>query len=150
VDVRFAHLHEDDGVLIGVINTRRDLAFAKQGWYRVPVARYRQDLSTEAIAVIGFFFSRAFGGRNGQIVCYALKLGVELVTRRDLIPSEPNHARADMRYYRVAIGTLVEKQPPIVNATHRSISFIHTTWGRFNAAAVIADLYRAESGAEGV
>lgn len=143
MDVRFAHLHEDDGVLIGVINTRRDLAFAEAGWYRVPVARYRQDLSTEAIAVMGFFLSRAFGGRNGQVACYALKLGVELVTRRDLIPSEPLHARADARYYRVAIGSLVEKLPPITNPTHRAIAFIHTTWGRFSAAATIADLYRA-------
>ncbi|MDZ4771347.1 MAG: hypothetical protein SGJ24_19660 [Chloroflexota bacterium] len=136
-------LEPDDGMLIGVINHPRDLVFARAGWYRVPVARYRQDLSTQAVAVMGFFLSRKFGTQNGGVAYYARKRGVELATRRELIPSEPDHARADERYYRVALGALIARTPPITNPTRRTIAFIHTTWGRFAAAAIIADLYRA-------
>lgn len=136
----FPDLDPLDGVLIRVINTPRDLAFAQDGWYRVPVLRYPHDLSVQQIVVIGFFLSRAFGARNGSIAYYALRRGVEMALRKDLLPMEAGHPRAEDRYYRVALGALIERNPPIVNAKRRRIGFIWSSWGRFAAAATIADL----------
>ena len=42
-----------------------------------------------------------------------------LVTRRDLIPSEPNHPHAGNWYYALQIGPLEHKLPPIVSLRWR-------------------------------
>ena len=69
--------------------------------------------------------------------------GLELVYRKDLIP-DPKHPRANNVYYRVALGDLEAKTPPITNPTRRPISFIYTTWDRFYQAHTVADLYSTD------
>jgi len=72
---------------------------------------------------------------------YARCLGHELVTRRDLLPGEPDHPRADERYYKLQLGPLQRREPPIVSQRWRRLAFIHTTWDRFQAAQEINDLF---------
>lgn len=135
-------MYPDDVVLVGVINHPRDLANARdEHWYRIPVARVKRELSSEQIDYLAFFMSRRFGDLNGTIPYFSVKTGIELVTRRDLIPEEPDHPRANERYYRMALGNLQRKTPPITNPTKRAITFIYTTWDRFVIAQTIADLY---------
>lgn len=132
----------DDVFLVGVINHPRDLAAARdQHWYRIPLERFKYDLTVDKVDYLAFFLSRKFGDLNGSIPYYAVKTGVELVRRRDLLPDEADHPRADEQYYRISLGGLKEKTPPIVNDTKRTIAFIYTTWDRFFAAKTIADLY---------
>ncbi len=129
----------EDSVLVGVINRKRDLVYARdQHWYRIPQERMARGVTADYIA---FFLSRAFGERNGSIPYYAEKTGLELRYRRDLLPDEPDHRRADAVYYRVALGDFQVKNPPIRNDTKRTISFVYTTWDRFIHAQTIADLY---------
>jgi hypothetical protein len=129
----------EDSVLVGVINRKRDLVFARdQHWYRIPQERMPRGVTADYLA---FFLSRAFGDRSGAIHFYAERRGLELRYRRDLLPNEPDHKRADAVYYRVALGDLQPKDPPIINDTKRTISFIYTTWDRFIHARTIADLY---------
>lgn len=132
-------MYPEDRVLVGVINRRRDLIYARdEHWYRIPLARMKRGVDAEYIA---FFLSRAFNERNGAIYYYAERKGLELAYRRDLIPSEPDHPRAGDVYYRVALGTLHEKVPPARNTNRTVISFIHTTWDRFCSARSISELY---------
>ena len=129
----------EDSVLVGVINRRRDLVYARdQHWYRIPQERMPRGVTCDYVA---FFLSRAFGEGYGAIHFYGERKGLELRYRRDLLPNEPDHARADAVYYRVALGDIQRKEPPIVNDTKRTISFIYTTWDRFVHARAIADLY---------
>jgi hypothetical protein len=129
----------EDSVLVGVINRKRDFVYARdQHWYRIPQERMSRGVTADYIA---FFLSRSFGDRNGAIHYYAEKKGLELRYRRDLLPNEPDHPRADAAYYRVALGDLLPKDPPIVNSTKRTLTFIYTTWDRFVNARTIADLY---------
>jgi hypothetical protein len=129
----------EDSVLVGVINRKRDLVYARdQHWYRIPQARMPRGITADYLA---FFLSRSFGERNGAIHYYARRKGLELRYRRDLLPDEPNHPNADEAYYRVALGDFEYKDPPVVNNTRRSITFIYTTWDRFVHARTIADLY---------
>jgi hypothetical protein len=131
----------EDRVLVGVVNRRRDLRAAlDEGWYRVPVDRFQRPFDFEVLAL---FLARAFGQRNGAIHFYARILGVELARRRDLLPDEPDHPRADRLYFRVALGEVYVKHPPVRNSTGRRLSFVLTTWDRFQAAECIADLYRS-------
>jgi hypothetical protein len=129
----------EDSVLVGVINRRRDLVYARdQHWYRVPQERMPKGVTADYLA---FFLSRNFGERNGSIPFYTERKGLELRYRRDLLPDEPDHKRASAVYYRVALGDFHEKKPPIVNNTKRTITFIYTTWDRFIHAETISDLY---------
>lgn len=132
-------IYPEDRVLIGVINRKRDfLAARDQNWYRIPPARAPRNLDARYLA---FYFSRAFQERNGGIHYFARLNGHELVRRRDLLPDEADHARADRLYYKMQIGPIQERRPPILSPTRRPVSFIFTTWDRFSAAQTLADLY---------
>jgi len=129
----------EDRVLVGVINRKRDLALAQtEGWYRIPQERMPRGINAEYMA---FFLSRAFKERNGGIYYYAERKGLELAYRKDLLPKEADHPRADEVYYKVQIGDLIEKSPPVLNPTRRTLTFVYTTWDRFVHAEKISDLY---------
>src|SRR4051812_5357450 len=114
-------MYPEDRVLVGVMNRQRDFAYARdEHWYRIPQARLTRGVYAEYIA---FFFSRAFKERNGGVYYYARRKGLELLYRRDLLPNEANHKRANEAYYKVGLDELVEKTPPILNPTHRTITF---------------------------
>lgn len=130
----------DDRVLVAVINRKRDFDIARDAhWYRVPQARMKRGINAEYLA---FFLSgKVFKERSGGIHYYAERRGLELAYRRDLLPKEVNRPRGGDVYYKIQLGDLVEKAPPVVNPTRRPISFIYTTWDRFVHAQEIADLY---------
>jgi len=132
-------VYPEDRVLVGVINRARDLALAQHAHcYRVPLGKAAQGIHAEYVA---FYLSRAFGERNGGIRYYARRTGIELVRRRDLLPDEPDHPRADAPYHKLQLGELRAKEPPVHNPTRRAVAFIYTTWDRFEHAATLADLY---------
>lgn len=132
-------MYPEDRVLVGVINRKRDFDMAQtQHWYRVPQGQAAQGIYAEYIAL---FFSRAFGELNGAIHYYARRTGLELARRRDLLPDELAHPRADALYHKLQFGELRRKDPPIVNGDRRVVTFIHTTWDRFSQARDLSDLY---------
>jgi len=132
-------VYPEDRVLVGVIKRKRDFEKAqREHWYRVPYGQAPQGIHAEYVA---FFLSRAFKELNGGIHYFARRTGIELVRRRDLLPEEPDHAHADALYHKLQLGELRCKEPPILNPTRRSVSFIYTTWDRFSQAKVLADLY---------
>jgi len=129
-------VYPEDRVLVGVINRQRDFERAQvEHWYRVPVGQAPKGIHAEYIA---FFFSRAFNELNGAIHFYARRTGVELVRRRDLLPEEASHPRAEALYHKIQFGELRRKDPPIVNSDRRGVAFIYTTWDRFSDARVLA------------
>ncbi len=139
--------HPEDRVLVAVMNNRRDFEIARdRGWYRIPV-RYAPPTITEA-AVLAFYFTRAFGEEGWAIHWYAPVRGHELARRRDLLPEEPHHPRADDPYYKLQLGPLVRLERPIPSLRWRRITFIETTWDRFAVAQEINDLFA--SGADGL
>ena len=132
-------MHPEDRVLVAVMNRPKDFEIARgEGWYRLPVQKATAGAFFEYVA---FYFTAAFAEYKWAIHFYARRLGQELVTRRELLPDEPNHPRADSRYYKLQLGPLQTREPPIVSLRWRRISFIHTTWDRFEAAEEINDLF---------
>ena len=132
----------DDRVLVGVVKRVKDYDIIRNDhWYRIPQRQMPDGINAEYIA---FFLSRsAFRQGGGAVASFARITGIELARRTDLLPGEDQRS-ADI-YYRVQFRKLVDKDPPIANASRRSISFIRTTWDRFIAATTIPDLYsRAE------
>jgi hypothetical protein len=88
-----------------------------------------------------FYFGRRFGEEKWAIHYYAAQQGYELLTRRDLLPDQPDHPRADDYYYKVQFGPLQKLSRPIISLRWRRITFIHTTWDRFQDAQEINDLF---------
>jgi hypothetical protein len=136
---REVQLYADDRVLVGIMSDPRDFEIARDlGWYRVPARKAERGIYFEYVA---FYFTSAFGDEKWAIHYYARRLGHELVTRRDLLPQEPDHPRADEPYYKLQLGPLRKLDRPIVSRRWRRITFIYTTWDRFEAAEEINDLY---------
>jgi hypothetical protein len=109
-----------------------------QGWYRVPEKKAPRGIFFDYVA---FYFTGAFGEQGHAVHYYARQLGHEMVTRRDLLPDEPDHPHADEPYYKLQLGPVQKREPPIVSLRWRRITFIHTTWDRFLAAEEINDLF---------
>ncbi|MBN1660988.1 MAG: hypothetical protein JXA93_21505 [Anaerolineae bacterium] len=121
------------------MNRPRDFEIARdEGWYRLPERQMLRDACFEYVA---FYFTAAFGDLKWAVHYYARCLGHELARRRDLLPAEPDHLHADKVYYKLQLGPLSKREPPIPSRRWRRVTFIHTTWDRFSAAEELNDLY---------
>lgn len=133
------NMFPEDRVLVAFLPSPADLDLLEnEGWYRIPYRQAPKGLHAEWLA---FYFGRRFGDRKWAVQAYTRNLGHELVRRRDLIPSEPDHPRADAPYYKVQLGPLEWLEQPIISLRWRRITFIHTTGDRFLTATEINDLY---------
>jgi hypothetical protein len=134
-------MHPEDRVLVAVMNNRRDFERVRdQGWYRIP-AKHAPPSTAESDY-------EAFGEERWAIHWYAPVRGHELARRRELLPDEPDHPRANRVYYKLQLGPLERLEPPIISLRWRRVTFIETTWDRFQMAQEINELYA--SGADGL
>lgn len=136
-------MYPEDRVLVAYIPTPKDFSIVeREGWYRIPKRYAPKGLYAEYFA---FYFGRQFGTKKWAIHVYAQQTGYELVQRMSLFPDEPQHPRAQEQYYKVQLGPLQQLKRPIVSLRWRRVTFIHTTWDRFQDATEINDLF-AEGG----
>ncbi len=132
-------MYPEDRVLVAFVPHPADFDLVRnEGWYRVPQRHAPKGLYAEYFA---FYFGRRFGEEKWAIHYYARNLGHELFTRRDLLPNEPNHPRANEFYYKVQLGPILTRDHPILSLRWRRVTFIHTTWDRFEDAREINDLF---------
>jgi hypothetical protein len=108
-------------------------------WYRIPLRHAPVRLAAEYLA---FYQTGAFAQAERWLVRWlAPTRGYFLATRRDLIPEEPHHPRADDPYFRVSLGEFLALPQPIPSRRLRRITFIPTTFGRLQRAQEINDLW---------
>jgi hypothetical protein len=132
-------VYPEDRVLVAYVPDPADFALVREeGWYRIPQPSAPKGLHAEYLA---FYFGRRFGTQKWAIHYYAERLGHELTTRRLLFPEQAEHPRADHFYYKLQLGPLQQLAQPIVSLRWRRITFIHTTWDRFQDAREINDLF---------
>lgn len=133
-------MNPNDVVLVALVNHPRDWELIqREHWYRIPTARAPKQFS--GAQYLAFYFTHAFGAGKWSIDQYAPLRGHELVRRRDLIPSEPDHPRADALYYKLQLGALQRREPPIVSKRGRRLLFVWTTWDKFSTAQELNDLF---------
>ena len=132
-------MYPEDRVLVAYVPRPSDFDLIRRdGWYRIPQRSAPKGLHAEYIA---FYFGAAFGEEKYAIHYYARNAGHELARRRDLLPDEADHPRADEVYYKVQLGPLQRLAQPIVSLRWRRLTFVHTTWDRFQDATEINDLF---------
>jgi hypothetical protein len=125
-------------VLVGVLKAPRDLAFALAGWYRIPVERLPS--RARQARYIAFYQPRSFGGEGGVVRYFAPIVSWGIALRRELLPEEAAHPRAEAPYYRLGLGPLERLEPPIACGRWRRFAFILTHLGRLYEARELRDL----------
>jgi hypothetical protein len=129
-------------VLVVVVNNQRDWRrVVDERWYRIPLKHVPQPTAADYLA---FYLTKAFGVDRWQVRYYAPVLRYQLVSRRDLLPDEPAHPRADERYYRIELGPLQQLASPLFSRRLRRVTFIPTTLERLLTAADLVDLWQGD------
>jgi len=132
-------MYPEDRVLVAYVPRPSDFdIIRREGWYRIPQRFAPKGLHAEYLA---FYFGSKFGEEKWAIHYYARHAGHELVYRRDLLPDQPDHPHADDIYYKVQLEDLHKLAQPIVSLRWRRVTFVHTTWDRFQDATEINDLF---------
>jgi hypothetical protein len=128
-------------VLVAVVTRPCDLEHARvAGWYRVPLRHALRGLAAEYLA---FYQTAAFGAERWAVRYVAPVRSVSMALRRELLPDEPTHPRADERYYRFEIGPLWALPAPVPSRRLRRVTFIPTTFGQLLHASDVAELWHA-------
>ena len=131
-------------VLVAVLNNADDLRrAASEGWYRIPQRSAPPRIGADYLA---FYQTNAFAGQpEAQTVTYyAATRRYRLLTRRELLPDQPDHPRAHDYYFRIELGPLLRLESPVPSATLRRVTFISTTLDRLLHAGDLRDLYLPE------
>jgi hypothetical protein len=133
-------------VLVAVVTRSCDWdAVRRERWYRIPLARAPRRLGAEYLA---FYHTKGLGDLRWTIRYYAPILGYRLARRRELLPDEADHPRADALYYKIEIGPLHELPRPIPSRRLRRVTFIMTSLSRLLRAREVNDLWEHSSATE--
>jgi hypothetical protein len=128
-------------VLVVVLNNEADLTRAVDaGWYRIPQRRAPRRIGADYLA---FYQTGAFRQQpEAQTISFfAPTRRYRLLTRRELLPDEADHPRANDYYYRIDIGPMERLPLPVRATTFHRLTFIHTTLARLLAAEDVKDLF---------
>lgn len=136
------HKPPEERVLVVVVPKLRDWELVlNEHWYRIPVEHAPSRLSANYLA---FYHTRNSGVR-WTIGHYAAVTGYHLLKRRELLPGEAKHPRAEHLYYKIELGPLQALPKPIPSLKLRRITFIPTTLNRLLQAKEISDLWERDS-----
>lgn len=128
-------------VLVAVVNNMEDLRrAAAEGWYRIPQRSAPRRVGADYLA---FYQTGAFkAAEEAQTVTYyAPTRRYRLLTRRELLPAEVDHPRADDYYFRIELGPFQRLDTSIPAGAFRRMTFIHTTLDRLFSATTLTDLF---------
>jgi very-short-patch-repair endonuclease len=127
-------------VLVGVVKDKRDLSILlEEKRYRIP----KKYAPKKKFQYLAFYQPAEFGSGGKCIRYYARVLDQRRVKRKNLIPNEPNHSRAQDYYFKFRVG-IIKKLPRAIRNVRpqpRRISFGFTTLNRLLRAKNILELY---------
>ncbi len=128
-------------VLVAVVNNMDDLQrAASAGWYRIPQRTAPRRVGADYLA---FYQTGAFKAHDQAqtVTYYAPTRRYQLLTRRELLPEEADHPRANDYYFRLEIGPLQRLERPVPSAKFHRVTFIHTTLDRLLTAQDVSELF---------
>jgi hypothetical protein len=137
-------MYPEDRVLVVIMNNQADWRRVQdEGWYRIPVKHAPGEVPY--VDWLAFYFTAKFHSDKWAIHYFAPVQGHELVTRLDLFPAQSNHPRARDTYFKMMLGQIEHKLPPITSHKWRRVTFISTTGDRFANAREVNDLFDRNS-----
>lgn len=128
----------DKIVLVGVLRNKRDLnVLLTKNWYRIPMAH----ATRRQFDYLAFYQPLLFGRRGKCIRYYARILNRQTTRRKNLLPDELNHPRANACYLWIRVGKVQKLPRPIKNIIPRRVSFCFTTLNHLLKSKNILQLY---------
>ena len=125
-------------VLVSVLKEKSDLPLLlTEKWYRIPLAF----LPKRAFTHIAFYQPEGVGETGKRIAYYARVAKREVVKRRELLPRESSHPRADDDYLKCSFTKIETLAEPIQNVVPRRVSFGFTDLATLRSAKDILELY---------
>jgi hypothetical protein len=126
------------------MNNARDLEIARtEGWYRIPVNRAPNQVGADYLAL--YLTGRFPPHLRHRVLYYAPVRAYRLVRRVSLFPDQPDHPRAQDRYFKIEIGPLRELDRPVISEKLRRITFISTSLDQLLHAREIRELWHKPS-----
>lgn len=126
-------------VLVVVVRSPRDWRWIQTHHaYRIPVP-YAPPL-TPMVDFLAFYHTAAFEAERWSVRHYAPVRGHELIRRRDVLPEEPDHPRAEELYYLLQLGPLRSLPHPLFSRRWRRFTFLLTTGERLLRAQDLSEL----------
>lgn len=139
IDQLDRYARDDERVLVAIVPRRWDWEqVCAEHWYRIPLARAPRRVAAEYLA---FYHPLVFAELRWTITYYAPVKRYSIARRRALLPSEPQHPRADDLYYKIDLGALEALPNPVPSKSLRRVTFIMTTMSRLLRAREISDLW---------
>ena len=127
-----------DLVLVGVVNRRKDLEIAlNKHWYRIPV-KYAPKRKTNFLAL---YQTRVFGKEGKSINYYAPIKYSSSISRGELLPEERSHPRVNQTYHKLHLGPSKGLPQKIRNKSRRRINFGFTTLTKLFKSREISELF---------
>lgn len=127
-----------DLVLVGVVNRRKDLEIAlNKHWYRIPV-KYAPKRKANFLAL---YQTRVFGKEGKSINYYAPIKYSSSISRGELLPEERSHPRVNQTYYKLHLGPSIGLPQKIRNKSRRRMNFGFTTLTKLFKSREISELF---------
>ena len=125
-------------VLVCVLKSKRDLdILKKEHWYRIPVSH----APVSHFDWLAFYQPRPFYPEDKCINYYTKVKSKKIYKRKQLLPEEEKHPRAQDMYIKINVGKIMRLRPPIKNIAPRRISFGFTTLSRLKNSKDILEVY---------
>jgi very-short-patch-repair endonuclease len=130
-------------VLVAILNNRSDFDIAQERhWYRIPISSADKWLKNRwPPQWLAFYQTKIFGDEAYSVSYYGKVVDIRQVSRRDLFPDESEGEKTERQYHQIFLDELRQLTTPIISRRLRRIVFIPTTWGKFQVAGEINDLF---------
>ena len=135
----------DRDTLVAVVTTDHDLArFRDERWYRLPDRVLGRSLARnvfEELTTLAIYQTAGVTeGLPGAVELWGEISAVDSLTRRELLPDEPNHPAASQLYHRICFSEIHRLQRPLTSQSPRRVTFLRTVRERLLIASDLSDL----------
>jgi very-short-patch-repair endonuclease len=129
-----------DEMLLVIFKYKYSLTYLQdEGWYHIPVDHAPRSFKTANW--LCFYQGKAFGNEAYRVQYYGEIEDYEVVPYRELFPNRFDSQKSDWPYYKVRLKELKRLPEPILSFRPRRLSFVPTTWAKFETATQINDLF---------
>jgi len=128
-------------MLLAIFKYKYQLSILQEmGWYHIPVGRTPKSWPPKWLC---FYQGEAFKEENKAycIEYYGEIESSEIVPYHELFPNLIESEKSNWLYYRVRLKELKQLPQPIPSFRPRRLSFVPTTWVKFESAEQINDLF---------
>lgn len=119
-------------VLVALVRNPSDWQLIQDGgYYRIPVRSAPTIVKDGGIEYLAFYFPKAFGEHAFKVEWYGKVNHLRVASRKEAVPSQPNHPKAEAQYFIIGIEKCIQLSEPFESIRPRRLLFIPTTQQKF-------------------